>query len=437
MRSPKNLLPFKSNDHPPYWKTDKNFFEVNENYAIIWLIAITELVIVVLFISAISFARNVYLIDHQQELIDQQKELMQIIENFNAQKYALQNNAVYQQQEPESVMDSITKTHSISSFSSVKRGENDENFIVNDTFIMPSNAIRINKNTYYLGETYMNSDIQQKRSISEFEEEPVKLQILAHIHWVDDSTENSESNKVESNVENYATTCYAFNAIGSIWKHQEDYIIRSSNNQGLSDSFIASTFANSISKWQSNLPHHQIFGSRSSASSDGVGSNEPDGRNELIFGSVSMSGVIAVTITYGTFQGPVDKREIVEWDMIVNQNDYRFGDALSNSRLMDLESIFTHESGHICGLADVYASACSDATMYGYSSEGQTNKRSLASADTTGVRILYGESTGSSPSSNDPKTNNPANSNDDMNDSQRLSNKMSLIVPVLLISSVL
>ena len=56
---------------------------------------------------------------------------------------------------------------------------------------------------------------------------------------------------------------------------------------------------------------------------------------------------------------------------------------------MDFENIATHELGHSVGLDDLYNSGCSAETMYGYASEGETNKRTLELGDITGVSELY------------------------------------------------
>lgn len=57
---------------------------------------------------------------------------------------------------------------------------------------------------------------------------------------------------------------------------------------------------------------------------------------------------------------------------------------------MDLQNIAVHEIGHGLGLADVYEAVCSEVTEYGYSTEGETKKRSIEPADITGLQSLYG-----------------------------------------------
>jgi len=57
---------------------------------------------------------------------------------------------------------------------------------------------------------------------------------------------------------------------------------------------------------------------------------------------------------------------------------------------MDLQNIATHELGHGVGLGDLYITACSEETMYGYSNYGETKKRTLNAGDIMGIQKLYG-----------------------------------------------
>lgn len=82
-------------------------------------------------------------------------------------------------------------------------------------------------------------------------------------------------------------------------------------------------------------------------------------------------------------------KAIVEFD-IVFETDYTWGDGGVDPKVMDLENIATHELGHALGLADVYDEPCSEVTMYGYSTEGETIKRTLDLPDEEGIEILYG-----------------------------------------------
>lgn len=109
-----------------------------------------------------------------------------------------------------------------------------------------------------------------------------------------------------------------------------------------------------------------------------------DNKNSIVFGRYRKSGAIAVTATwYNSITG-----HIYENDMIFNTN-YRWGSALSDPSKMDLQNIATHEFGHVIGLSDLYTSPCIDVTMYGYSGEGETKKRSLERPDINGLLSLY------------------------------------------------
>ncbi len=55
----------------------------------------------------------------------------------------------------------------------------------------------------------------------------------------------------------------------------------------------------------------------------------------------------------------------------------------------DVCNIATHEAGHITGLDDLYATADSEMTMYGYSKAGETKKITLEIGDTNGCIAIY------------------------------------------------
>jgi len=118
---------------------------------------------------------------------------------------------------------------------------------------------------------------------------------------------------------------------------------------------------------------------------------EIDGRNEFVFGDYPQEGVIAVCIVWGRFGGPPSQRYIEEFDIMFD-TDFTWGDADDlEEAVMDLQNIATHELGHGVGLGDLYNQKTTEETMYGYSTEGETKKRTLHDGDKAGIQFLYGE----------------------------------------------
>ena len=181
--------------------------------------------------------------------------------------------------------------------------------------------------------------------------------------------------------------CYTVLAKSAAWKNVENYIVDPTNNRGLSSAFVKDTFAASLASWNNDSPR-TIFGTEVTGVVDGIDTVSTDGKNEIMFGSISDPGVIAVTITWGIFGGPPQARELVEWDAFFDQVDYDWGDANIDSGVMDLQNIATHEFGHAAGLAHP-ADTCADETMYAFADWDETQKRSLNAGDIAGINDLY------------------------------------------------
>ncbi len=188
-------------------------------------------------------------------------------------------------------------------------------------------------------------------------------------------------------------SCYGFIARGANWKTLPvEFHVGCSNRSGLSQRFLESAFSAAASAWD-DATSAELFNTKTPVMETEL-TIDPDvanGVNEIAFQDLSAAHAIAITYVWGWFSGPADQREIVEFNMILDDGEYTWGDALGDSSLMDVQNIATHELGHALGLNDVYQSACSTVTMYGYSDYGEISKRILEQPDITGLQELYGQ----------------------------------------------
>ncbi|MBI5061837.1 MAG: matrixin family metalloprotease [Candidatus Aenigmarchaeota archaeon] len=174
--------------------------------------------------------------------------------------------------------------------------------------------------------------------------------------------------------------CYAFLSNGAKLKTMKNLTIHPDLN--------AASIMDSTAEWDSHTSK-SLFDGYTIDSTANWDETAPDGRNEFSYGNYPEPGVIAVTNVWGYFYGPLQTREIVEFDVMFD-TDFVWGDALSDPSLIDTQNIATHEIGHGVGLSDLYNSVCSAETMYGYSNYGETSKRDLYNGDIAGLQKLYG-----------------------------------------------
>ena len=185
-------------------------------------------------------------------------------------------------------------------------------------------------------------------------------------------------------------TCYAYISSGAKWKHTENYIVNWENKFALSESDITNAFSSGANEWDKEVAF-SIFGAQYSDRTANFDFNSTDDKNVVMFGNYSDPGVIAVTNVWGYFYGSPRTRELVEWDMLLN-NNFKWGvvdPSNPGNSVMDLQNIATHELGHSAGMGDLYDSNCSQETMFGYGIEGETIKRDLNTGDIAGIKALY------------------------------------------------
>jgi len=180
--------------------------------------------------------------------------------------------------------------------------------------------------------------------------------------------------KTESKKE---SLCYKFLRGKARWQWKEDYYV--------SPDVDAEAVKQGVKEWENY--GGDIFGSQL------VGEkpwNNYDGFNAVVYGDFEdeceKAGkepcAIAVTGVW------ISGNKIIEYDIIFD-SDFKWGDAATNSEIMDWQNIATHEFGHAAGLNDLYEISCSEETMFGKSEEGEVKKRTLHSGDISGIKKLY------------------------------------------------
>jgi len=124
-----------------------------------------------------------------------------------------------------------------------------------------------------------------------------------------------------------------------------------------------------------------IYGGATSSTAHGIN----DGANIVTFGAMGTTGTLAENAYWyyvSTGQG-----RTIDSDIRFN-TDYAWATTGSSSAY-DVQNIGTHEHGHSLCLADLYTSADSEKTMYGYGSVGETKQRTLDPDDINGIAYLY------------------------------------------------
>ncbi|RJQ13476.1 peptidase M10A and M12B matrixin and adamalysin [Candidatus Parcubacteria bacterium] len=243
--------------------------------------------------------------------------------------------------------------------------------------VVPAGAKLVADNIFYIGEA------QDARAGK-------KAQGYAIVHY----KKNPARGGVKPNKPS-GTNCYGFLSKGAKWKTTEDWVVNASNPSGLSSSFILNNLSFDIEKWEDaadgNVGNNfsiDILGNGALTSADlSLGFATMNDVNEVYFAELSEGNAIAVTYIWGFFSGPIQTRELLEWDQIYN-TAYEWSSS-GESNKMDFENIATHELGHSVGLADLYTSSCSNETMFGYADFGETNKRTPEGGDIAGMNALY------------------------------------------------
>lgn len=176
-------------------------------------------------------------------------------------------------------------------------------------------------------------------------------------------------------------TCYKL--MGVKWTTPPVSYVINPTNSGLEETFVTSVISTAAETWDVTTAS-ELFNNGYTIdykAQYGV----QNFKNAIAFGDYPDSNVIGVTSVWYTRVG----KRIVEFDMLLN-TDFTWGNAYGNPSVMDLQNIATHELGHSVGMGDIYSTACSTVTMYGYSIKGETSKRTLEQPDVKGLQSMYG-----------------------------------------------
>ena len=222
------------------------------------------------------------------------------------------------------------------------------------------------------------SPVIEKTAAGEWELKAPGLEKIEFIHWKKNFAKPSGAKGPKQ------PACYKFLTPTKIkWTSLPvSYKINPNNHQGLDEIFVKNAISTSAETWDAATGKELMNDAYTVDYTAAYGVQ--DYKNAITFGDYPTAGVIAVT---SVWYNPTTKA-IVEFDIMFN-TDWTWGDAIVDTSTMDLQNIATHEFGHGVGLADVYDSACSAVTMYGYSDYGEIIKRTLENPDITGLLKLY------------------------------------------------
>ena len=113
-----------------------------------------------------------------------------------------------------------------------------------------------------------------------------------------------------------------------------------------------------------------------------------DGFNVVSWGPIDGPGGTLAETSF--WYDPVTKL-LFEFDIVFDEGEP--WSASGEAGKYDIQNVGAHEVGHTLVLNDLYDSADSEQTMYGYSSSGEIKKRDLHTGDIAGIRFIYGLST--------------------------------------------
>jgi hypothetical protein len=150
--------------------------------------------------------------------------------------------------------------------------------------------------------------------------------------------------------------------------------------EGINSDEFAFAVSGAADEWDSWTSEELIAGISEVGGSTVV---KYDGVSAVFFADLDTNVIAMASFWYSRAT-----REILECDISFSVNFEWGTDGAATD--MDVQNIATHELGHFFNLSDIYDESKDDLTMYGYSWEGDVEKRSLAAGDIAGIRKVFG-----------------------------------------------
>ena len=191
-------------------------------------------------------------------------------------------------------------------------------------------------------------------------------------------------------------TCFSFIfEDGLAWSTAEPYLF----NPALSGAGVAlSDLTPAVEAWDSEVAS-DVFGAGATTGDTLVADTaSPDDVNEVYFAAITEPGTIAFTIVWGIVRGPPWARQLIEWDMVFDNDEFHWSlnpgldpdSDTGEADKMDFLAIAAHEAGHAAGIGHTEDTAlCEEQTMFPFASDRDLHQRTLDVGDIAGINELY------------------------------------------------
>jgi hypothetical protein len=180
-------------------------------------------------------------------------------------------------------------------------------------------------------------------------------------------------------------------SLSAVWKTAPIIQIDPTNSDGIAPSTMFDTLSSAFATWNSVGTQDLYSSIQQVTLQDMPKVTSADGSDYVFFAVLNSQVVLGVTYLHGVFDGPLEKRHIIEADMVLNDY-FPWGDGTTNPNVVDVLNIAVHEAGHFFGMNHPHKS-CTESSMFASAGIGETKKRSLTSDDRVCFCTLYNDAT--------------------------------------------